>query len=454
LAVILVAEDDRDFSELIVGVFEDAGHEVDRAIDGAEAIGMIHARKYDLVLCDVKLPVKDGMEVLQEVKQRSADTEVIIMTAYGTVETAGMSMKLGASDYLQKPFSIPELQMRAEKALKQSSLAKEVAYLRHTQDVIYRVQDIIGQSSAIREVLQQLMAYTNDTAPVLITGEPGTGRQLIAGAIHYNSSRKQNGFIRVSCTVGNRDHLESDLFGHIKGAYPAAKNTRVGRIEQANGGTITIEEIAEAPLDLQIRILEFIKTGKFRRFGGSRDVSVDVRVIAITSRDLKEETQAGHFVPELLEVLSVHAMEVPPLRQRKEDIELLAAYFIERLRLELEDTRPRGLTREALEKLSSYDWPGNIREMKNVLERALFTAEGDLLEPSDIQLPGERLDTSRAGLTDRKLKELEKQAVIEALEKTDYVQKDAAKLLGISKRVIHYKVQQFGIKHPRWIKNR
>jgi DNA-binding NtrC family response regulator len=375
-------------------------------------------------------------------------------TAYGSMETAAQAMKLGASDYLQKPFSIPELEMRTEKVLKQSNLAKEVDYLRHTQDVIYRVKDIIGQSSAIREVLQQLLAYTNDTFPLLIKGEPGTGRQLIAGAIHYNSDRKQNGFIRVSCAVGNRDHLESDLFGHVKGAYPAAKSTRVGRIEQANGGTISIEEITEAPLDLQTRILEFIKTGKFRRFGGSRDVSVDVRVIAITSRDLKVEAQAGHFLPELAKILSGNVMGVPPLRERKEDIPMLAAYFIERLRLELDDRRPMDLTKEAMDKMVAYDWPGNIRELKNVLERALFTSDDDKLKAVDIQLPGERLDTSQAGLTDRKLKELEKQAVVEALEKTGYVQKDAAKLLGISKRVIHYKIQQFGIKHPRWIRNR
>jgi DNA-binding NtrC family response regulator len=454
LAVILVAEDDRDFRELLILTLQKAGYEVDSAEDGSQAIDMVQNRKYDLVLSDVKLPLRDGMEVLQDVKQVSPDTEVIMMTAYGTMDSAALSMKMGASDYLQKPFSIPELEMRAEKALRHRSLAKEIAYLRHTQDVIYRIEDIVGQSGAIRKVLPWVTTLAGDSSPVLIKGETGTGRQLIAGAIHYNSERKDRGFIRVNCTVQNPQHLESDLFGHSKGAFPEAKAARTGRIEQANEGTICIEEITEAPIALQNKILNFIRTGKFRRLGGRRDVSVDTRIIALTSRDLQKETEAGHFLPELLDVFSAQVLEIPPLRDRKEDIPLLADYFIEHLRLELDDRPAKGLTPEAMEKLICYDWPGNIREMKNVLERAIFTSENDILEPSDIQLPGEKPDKDQVGLTDRKLKELEKEAVVGALEKTNYVQKDAAKLLGISKRVIHYKIQQFGIRHPKWIKNR
>ena len=454
MAVFLVAEDDRDFRELLTGVFEDSGHQVDNVVDGRQALEMISARKYDVVLTDIQLPVRDGMEVLRETKYLSPDTEVVVMTAYGTLDSAAQAMKLGAADYLQKPFSIPELEMRVEKALRHRSLAKEVAYLRHTQEVIYRIEDIIGKSDVIKSVLGQVRIFANDPSPVFIKGETGTGRLLIAGAIHYNSGRSESGFIRVNCTVQNPDHLESDLFGHAVDAFPGAKNARIGRIEQANGGTIFIEEITEASLEIQVKLLEFIEEGSFRRFGGSRDVSVDARVIASTSRDPEMEIKAGKLMPELLEALSHKVINIPPLRERPEDITLLVEYFIEKLRFELDNRRALGITDAAIEKLKSYDWPGNIRELKNVLERALFTSPKDTLDIADIQLPDEHPAAGTVGLTDRNLKELEKEAVLEALEKSNYVQKEAAKLLGISKRVIHYKIQQFNIKHPRWIKNK
>jgi len=454
MGVFLVAEDDRDFRELLTSVFKDAGHQVDQAVDGREALEMIRGRKYDVVLTDIMLPVRDGMEILQETKSVSPDTEVLVMTAYGTMDSAAQAMKLGAADYLQKPFSIPELEMRVQKAIRHGSLAKEVAYLRHTQEIIYRIEDIIGQSQAILSVLEQVRKLANDPDPVFIKGETGTGRLLIAGAIHFNSGRSENGFIRVNCTVQNPDHLESDLFGHVKDAFPGATNARIGRIEQANGGTIFIEEITEAPLSIQEKLLDFIKYGTFRRFGGTSDISVDARIIASTSRDPEQEVKAGRVLPELIASLSGNVINIPPLRERTEDIPLLTDYFIDRLRQDLDNGRATSISDAAMDKLQEYSWPGNIRELKNVLERALFTSHSDTLEPEDIQLPDEEPAAGTVGLTDRNLKELEKEAVLEALEKTNYVQKDAAKLLGISKRVIHYKIQQFHIKHPRWIKNK
>ena len=454
MAVLLVAEDDRDFRELLAGVFEDSGHQVDKAVDGKQALDMIGDRKYDIVLTDIQLPVKNGMEVLTETKHLSPDTEVIMMTAYGTLDSAAQAMKLGAADYLQKPFSLPELEMRVEKALRHGSLSKEVAYLRHTQEIIYRLEDIIGQSDAIQAVLEKVRRLASNSSPVFIKGETGTGRLLIAGAIHFNSVRSENGFVRVNCTVQNSDFLESDLFGHVQDAYPGAKNARIGRIEQANGGTIFIEEITEAPLHIQAKLLKFIEEGTFTRFGGSVDISVDARIIASTSRDTAEQINAGKLMPEFIEALSKKVIHIPPLRERLEDIPLLAEYFIERLRIELDNGRALGITDEALNKLKGYDWPGNIRELKNALERALFTSQNETLDTADIQLPDEYSAAGAIGLTDRKLKDLEKEAVLEALEKSNYVQKEAAKLLGISKRVIHYKIQQFNIKHPRWIKNK
>ncbi|MDF1537230.1 MAG: sigma-54 dependent transcriptional regulator [bacterium] len=454
MALFLVAEDDRDFRELLVGVFQDSGHEVDEASDGSQALERIRSRKYDLVLTDVKLPGKDGMEVLRETRFMSPDTEVVMMTAYGSIDTAATGMKLGASDFLQKPFSIPELEMRIEKVLRHRDLVREVAYLRHTQEVIYRIEDIVGESAVIRKVLERVRKLANSSRPLLIQGETGTGRQLIAGAIHFNSGRSECGFVRVSCAVRNQVYLESDLFGHVRGAFPGADKARIGRIEQANGGTIFIEEFTEAPVEIQGKLLDLIKRGTFVRYGGNRDIIVDVRVVMSTSRDLDSEMRAGRILLELVDVLKKEVIDVPPLRDRREDIPLLANYFLHRLRQDLDNGRDAELNDKAVKKLISYDWPGNIRELKNVLERALFISEGDAIEPFDVQLPDEQPPAGTVGLTDRNLKELEKEAVIEALEKTDYIQKDAAKLLGISKRVIHYKIQQFGIKHPRWIKNK
>jgi two-component system response regulator HydG len=451
LAVILVAEDDRDFRELLTEVFKASGYEVDEARDGGEAVELVRRKKYDVVVSDVQLPVKDGMELLEESKFISSDTEVIIITAYGTMDSAVEAMKKGAFDYLQKPFSIPELEMRVERALSHRSLVKEVTYLRREQDVIYRLEDIVGESEAIQGVLSEVKRLADEEANVLVSGETGSGRHLIAGAIHFNSDRRDRGFIRVNCAGKSDDYIQSDLFGHVKGTRDWADKARIGRIEQASGGTIFIEEIGEASPGVQEKLLEFLNTGSFQRMGGERTILVNARVIASTSRDLEKDISSGTFNPELYASLTQEHILMPPLRDRGEDIRPLALYFMRKLREELDNGRSTALSDDAMAKLCNYNWPGNVRELKNVLERSLLASDEEVLDAAHIQLPGDPPD---AALSDRKLKELEKEAVLEALEKTNYVQKDAAKLLGISKRVIHYKIQQFGIKHPRWIKNK
>lgn len=452
MALILVAEDDRDFRLLLTEVFVASGYEVDEARDGAEALELVRRKKYDVVVADVQLPVTSGIELMEETKFISPDTEVIIITAYGTMESAVEAMKLGAFDYLQKPFSIPELEMRVERALGHSNLVKQVAFLRREQDVIYRFEDIVGISEAIGGALGEAKRLAAGDRSILISGETGSGRQLIAGVIHFNSQRRDGGFVRVNCAGKSHDYLQSDLFGHTAGVRRWADKDRVGRIEQAGGGTIFIEEIGEADADTQKKLLRFLESGSFQRFGGDRTVQVDTRVIASTSRDLAGDAADGLFLPGLYTRLSTEVINVPPLRERRQDIEPLALYFMRKLREELDNGRSTSLSDDAMGKLCNYQWPGNVRELKNVLERSLLASDAEELQAVHIQLPGDALDP--AGLSDRKLKELEKEAVLEALEKTNYIQKDAAKLLGISKRVIHYKIQQFGIKHPRWIKNR
>lgn len=455
MAVLLVVEDDRDFRELISVVFMDAGHVIDEAVDGEAALGMIRGRKYDVVLLDVKLPQMSGLEVLREIKFISPNTEVLMMTGFGSMENAVEAMKMGAYDYLQKPFGITELEMRVEKAINHRMLSNEVDYLRHERDIIYRFEDIIGESTAIKNVLRTAGEEAARDSPVLIYGEPGTGRQLIAGAIHYNSSRKDYGFVRVNCGGVQEVYLESDLFGHVKGAFDEALRQRTGRLEQANRGTVLLEEVSDLPPGLQESLLQFLKTDSIHRLGGERAIAVDIRMMASSSTDLAGEVRSGRFNEELYDLLASSTLQVPPLRSRKEDIPFLSDYFIRRIPYDINKPKVKGISEEALEKLAGYSWPGNIRELKNVLERGALVSENDLLGTSDIQLPGDEARGAPSSvLSGKVLKDLEKEAVLEALRKADFVQKDAAKLLGISKRVIHYKIQQFGIKHPKWIRNK
>lgn len=452
LAMVLVVEDDLDFRELVAGVLSENGYRVDEAPDGETALQLIGNTKYDVIICDVKLPGISGMDVLREAKSQSPDTEVLIMTSYGSVDSAVKSMKMGGFDYLQKPFGLAELEMRVEKAVRHRMLCNEVSYLRHERDIIYRFEDIIGRSHSTRELLEEAEHAAMVDGPVLLYGEPGTGRKLIAGAIHYNSERHSGGFVRVNSAGMRERYLAGDLFGHVRGAFDGAGRARTGRFEQANDGTILLEEISHVSLDNQDRILEFLETGKLLRIGHSKSISLDVRLIATSSTDLGKKVREGGFREELYSLISVTTIRVPPLRSRKEDIPLLAEYFLRSLPKELMKQDVVSISSSAFEKLTEYPWPGNIRELKNVIERSVLTGTGEIIEASDIQLPDENAASS--GYSGLILKEMEKAAVVDALRRANFVQKDAAKILGISKRVMHYKIQQFGIKHPRWIKNR
>jgi DNA-binding NtrC family response regulator len=365
-------------------------------------------------------------------------------------------MKLGAFDFLQKPFGIPELEMRVEKALNRRILENEVDYLRHERDVIYRIEDIIGESSAIKNVLKTVKKVARSKSIILITGETGTGKELVAAAIHYNSQRANGSFIKVNCAAIPDDLLESELFGHEKGAFTGAVNQRIGRFEQANGGTILLDEIGDMSHVTQAKILRVIQDQQFERLGGNATISTDVRVLAATNKDLAHEMELGNFREDLYFRLNVVTLQIPPLRDRGNDLELLAEFFIRRFNRDL-GANVKGLSNDARALLLDYHWPGNVRELENTMERAVLMCEGEYLEADDLNIPRQTL-ASAVGSSGTggglELKNLEKEAVLEALRKTNFVQKDAAEILGISKRVMHYKIQQFGIKHPRWIRNK
>ena len=452
----LIVEDQAVLRKGVVKVFLANGHHVDDAADGETALKLLSRWNYDVVITDLKLPGISGMEVLRHAKSNAPATDVLIMTAYGTIETAIEAMKLGAFDFLQKPFGIPELEMRVEKALQQRMLKNEVDYLRHERDVIYRIKDFVGESPSIKKVYRDISRVAPSSTNVLITGETGTGKELIAGAIHYNSPRAKNSFVKINYTAIPENLLESELFGHEKGAFTGAVNQRIGRFEQANGGSILLDEIGDMSPLIQAKILRVIQDCQFERLGGNSVTSSDVRIIAATNKDLIREMERGTFREDLYYRLNVVHIHMPSLKERRADIPLLTDHFIKRFNGELK-REVKGVNEQAMKTMLSYTWPGNVRELENTLERAVLMSDGDYLDVSDINISAPAISSREAqtwGASPLDLKDLEKEAVLEALRKTNYIQKDAAEILGISKRVMHYKIQQFGIKHPRWIKNR
>ncbi len=437
---------------MMVTIFKRGTHEVDWAGDGETAMRLLRERHYDVVLADYMLPGTNGMAVLREAKKHDPSTEVIVVTAHGTLQNVDLALKLGAFDYILKPFEVTEIEMRVEKAFQQGRMRHELAYLRHQRDLIYRISDVVGVSPAMAEVRAKVAGIAPGNTPVLITGEGGTGRRLIAGTIHYGSPRSNANFIVFPCSAFGEKTVEVELFGR-EGDGSGPESRRTGRVEQADAGTLFLSDVTYLPIPVQEMLLATAQKSQIIRKGGNRPVTVQTRFIASTDADPEAEVKAGRLLPAFATFLSGARIHMPPLKDRREDVIPLAEFFLRRLRAEL--NRPlQGFTDRAKRAMQDYDWPGNIRELRNTLERAAITGKGDLLDEPDLSLGKEGVFPLPIGPDGMGLKDLEKEAVLEALRKTDYVQKDAAVLLGISKRAMHYKVTQFGIKHPRWLKNK
>jgi Nif-specific regulatory protein len=382
---------------------------------------------------------------------------VILMTAFGSVHTAVEAMRIGAFDYVPKPFEIEEMEVKIEKALEHRRLRHEIDYLRHTQNDIYDFDRIIGASGALQRVLDVVKKVARSNATVLIRGETGTGKELIAGAIHHNSPRAGRNFVKVNCAALQENLLESELFGHEKGAFTSADKQRIGRFEQADGGSLFLDEVGDMSPNTQAKILRVLQEHEFERLGGTRTIRVDVRLITATNRNLAQMVQTGHFREDLYYRLNVVSIEMPPLRERKDDIPALAQFFIRKFAAELKK-KIEGLTPEAQKLLLRYNFPGNIRELENTIERAALLADNRFIEAEDLRL-GDSSSTSDASggnapvvklpPTGIALEEIERQALIEALRMSNWVQKDAAELLHISPRVMNYKIKVLGIELPR-----
>jgi Nif-specific regulatory protein len=455
---ILIADDHDAIRRGLVRGLTEAGHDVEEASNGNQAIERLHDNFFDVVLSDLKMGGSDGMDVLRTTRAMHPTTAVILMTAFGTVNTAVEAMKIGAFDYVQKPFEIEEMEVKIEKALEVKRLKNEIEYLRDAQQDRYDFDRIIGNSPSLQRVLDIVRKVAKSNTTVLVRGETGTGKELIAGAIHHNSLRTSRNFVKVNCAALQENLLESELFGHEKGAFTGADKQRIGRFEQADGGTLFLDEIGDMSASTQAKILRVLQEHEFERLGGTRTLRVDVRLIAATNRDLPGMVGTGHFREDLYYRLNVVSIEMPPLRERKDDIVPLANTFIRKFAAELKK-KIEALEPDAQKLLMRYNWPGNIRELENTIERAMLLAEGRAIAGGDLRL-GETPTTGASGQnqpstvvkippTGIPLEDVERAALIEALKMSTWVQKDAAELLSISPRVMNYKIKTLGIEFPR-----
>jgi Nif-specific regulatory protein len=453
---ILVADDHDALRRGLALALSGAGHDVEEAGNGNAAIERLHEGYFDVVLSDLKMGGSDGLDVLRTTKSLHPSASVILMTAFGSVSTAVEAMKHGAFDYVQKPFEIEEMEVKVEKALELKRLRHELEYLRHEQQETYDFERIVGASDALKKVLGIVKKVAKSNSTVLIRGETGTGKELIAGAIHHNSLRAARNFVKVNCAALQENLLESELFGHDKGAFTSADRQRIGRFEQADGGSLFLDEIGDMSPSTQAKILRVLQEHEFERLGGTRTIKVDVRLIAATNRDLPTMVAKAQFREDLYYRLNVVTVEIPPLRERKEDILPLAMWFIRRFGTELKK-KLDGADTEAQKMLMRYNWPGNIRELENAIERAALLAEGSMIRADDLRLGDfsassaakESATVVKIPPTGIALEEIERQSLLEALKMSNWVQKDAAELLAISPRVMNYKIKTLNIQLPR-----
>jgi DNA-binding NtrC family response regulator len=399
----------------------------------------------DLVITDLKMPGADGLAVLRRVKEMSPETGVLLVTAFGTVETAVAAMQAGADDFVLKPLDLFELRHRVKRILDRHELANEIRRLRQRLDERYGVGSLISKSAAMRKVFEQVAAVAPTKSTVLITGESGTGKELIANAIHQNSPRRASRFMALHCAALAPTLLESELFGHERGAFTGATERRLGKLELANGGTLFLDEIGEMSTDLQVKLLRFLELREVMRVGGTETLSLDVRLVAATHRDLAQAVDDGRFRPDLFYRLKVISIMLPPLRERKEDIPLLIHQFIQQFNRE-HDKSVEGLTAEALDVMLRHSWPGNIRELKNVIENLVVFSRTNEIDVDDLPtelFAEEKQEISSLGVMP--MAELERKAILEALDRNEGNRLRTALDLGIGLRTLQRKLKEYGV---------
>lgn len=487
MAKILLADPDEDTRKRIGSYLSKADHEIREACRSWEVKEKVQREVFDVIIVNPQLSTE--LEILRAVRDLNEQTPILALLPLEMLGLSVQVLKGGAYDYIPEPFEPEEIEIKLKRALSQRMLAYEVNYLHHEQKYIYRFEDIIGNSSGLRKVLELVKKVCRSNVTVLLTGETGTGKEMIASAIHRNSPRANYNFIKINCAALPEGLLESELFGHEKGAYTGAISQRIGRFEQANFGTLLLDEVGDMSPNIQAKVLRILQEKEFERLGGNRTIKVDVRLIVATNKDLSLAIERGEFREDLFYRLSVVNIYLPPLRERKEDIQPLAEFFVRKYGAQFGKPSKRFDRHAARYMIDEYPWPGNIRELENAVERAILLSEGNVITLSDLALPSQPaihfegsgvgtmgpVSLAHASLDsgcrtplgsgsssaeyspangELRLKEAERRLIVEALEKANWVQKEAAKLLGISQRAINYKIQVFQISHPKWKKNR
>jgi len=451
-AKILLAEDEKAQRELLRGFLEREGYDVQAVVNGKEALQRLKEDLFDLALLDHKMPELDGLQTLREIRRNDPDLPAVMMTAYGTVETAVAAMKEGAIDYLTKPIDLDELLLILQKVLERSRLLEENRILRAQLQDRFTFHNIIYGGARMEELMSLVARVAPSQATVLIRGESGTGKELIANAIHFASPRSGQPLIKVSCSALPETLLESELFGHEKGAFTGATQRRVGRFEEANGGTIFLDEIGDLTLSTQVKLLRILQEKEFQRLGANATLKTDVRVIAATHRNLEEAIKKETFREDLYYRLNVITLQLPSLRERKEDIPLLIDYFLKKY-AKANQKPSSDISKEARAILLRYSYPGNVRELENLIERAVVLCRGEIITTQDLpfhlregrseaqaEIPGKD-----KGLTES-LEAIEKDLILKALQDHQGVQTKAADSLGISERVLRYKIKKYNIR--------
>jgi DNA-binding NtrC family response regulator len=451
-STILVVDDERAVRTALNVNLAKKGLDVQLADSTQSALKLLNERTFDLVLSDVKMPDGTGLELLIKIRDSWPETQVVIMTGFGSITDAVTAMKAGAADYIIKPIERDELFIILERALERKALRSEVRKLRAEVTERYGFHNLIGTTGVMKSIYTQISAVADTSATVLLEGPTGTGKELLAHALHYRSHRSRGPFVRVNCASLPESLLESELFGHEKGAFSGAIRQHLGKFEQANGGTLLLDEIGETNLAMQAKLLRVLENGEMQRVGGQKTISLDVRIVTSTNRELKQEVQQGRFRADLYYRLNVVKVKVPSLQERKEDIPLLVEHFIRHFTRDSENSHLE-VDPNQLKALIAYDWPGNVRELKHTIERAIILLPGgptiDIPNPIDqsdeISLPGSNQPPPCKGSLSESLGDYERHLIIDALKQAKGVQAQAARALGLSRSNLNYRIQRLGI---------
>ena len=445
-AAVLIVEDEEKLRRVVELQLIGAGFEVLQARTAEE--GLRQADQADLILTDLRLPGMDGLELLASLRRQNSTTPVVVMTAFGTIETAVEAMKAGAVDFLPKPFSLDHLMTVVNKSLEVRALRDENRKLREELGQRYQFDNIVGRSAAMREIFAAIQRVAPTRATVLLAGESGVGKDMIARAIHHHSPRADRPFVKINCTALPENLMESELFGYEKGAFTGANISKPGKFEQADTGTVFLDEIGDVPASIQVKLLRILQEREFERLGSNKTRHIDVRVLAATNVDLRAALEQGTFREDLYYRLNVLPLDIPPLRERKEDIPFLAEHFVKKISNDI-DSPVTSISEKAIERLMQYHWPGNVRELENVIERSMVLGTGPVLDAEDIKLdlaPRSKtvvVDTFLPeGMT---LDEHEQSLIREALKRANGNKSQAARLLGLTRNALRYRLTQMGL---------